>query len=114
MKGIGGNTTAILQISTVTENAIGEQIQAWADTEQLKGWLDLLSGEARYTVFDVKIQQSTHIFVCDYSPIAASVTAENARMVIDGKRYDVMLIDNPMGMGYRSHLEIYLKFTGGQ
>ena len=42
------------------------------------------------------------------------MTAENARVTIAGKRYDVMLIDNPMELGERSQLEIYLKYTGGQ
>jgi hypothetical protein len=33
-------------------------------------------------------------------------------MVINGKTYDILLIDNPMELG--SQLEFYLKFTGGQ
>jgi hypothetical protein len=35
-------------------------------------------------------------------------------MVINGKRYDVLLIDNPMELDTGSQLEFYLKFTGGQ
>ena len=35
-------------------------------------------------------------------------------MTINGKRYDILLIDNPMEMGSGSQLEFYLRFTGGQ
>ena len=40
------------------------------------------------------------------------VTSENARMLIDGLIYQIMLIDDPMNL--HQHLEIYLKFVGGQ
>ena len=39
---------------------------------------------------------------------------EDVRMIINGNRYDIMLIDNPMEMGSGSQLEFYLRFTGGQ
>lgn len=39
------------------------------------------------------------------------VTSENARIIINGVIYDILLIDNPMGMN--EHLEIYLKYIGG-
>lgn len=114
MKGIGGNTQAEIQVSTTQKNAIGEQVQAWATVQTLKGWLDLSSGDSRYTTYDAKIQESTHVFVCDYVTLDSQIKAESSRILIDGNRYDVMLIDNPMGMQHGSQLEIYLKFTGGQ
>jgi hypothetical protein len=43
-----------------------------------------------------------------------AITAESARMVINGKVYDIILIDNPMEMCSGSQLEFYLRFTGGQ
>ena len=46
--------------------------------------------------------------------LAAGIQAENSRMTINGKVYDILLIDNPMEMGSGSQLEIYLKYTGGQ
>lgn len=114
MKGIGGNTTAIIQTYTATKNEIGEQVKSWSDTQTLKGWLDLQAGDSKYTTFNAKIQESTHIFVADYVPLADGIQAENSRMTINGKRYDILLIDNPMEMGSGSQLEIYLKYTGGQ
>lgn len=114
MKGIGGNTKAIIQVSTASRNDIGEAVKTWADVQVLNGWLDLQSGNSRYSAYHAKIQESTHVFVSDYKRLDSRVTAENARLIINGDRYDVMLIDNPMGMGAGSQLEIYLKFTGGQ
>lgn len=114
MKGIGGNTTAIFQLFSTVENAIGEQEQVWKDVQTIKGWLDLQSGDSEYTTFNAKIQESTHIFIADYVELDERITAESARMVINKKQYDILLIDNPMEMGSGSQLEIYLKYTGGQ
>lgn len=114
MKGIGGNITAVIQTATTTKNAIGEQVKSWANAQSLKGWLDLSGGDSKYTNYSAKLQESTHVFVADYVPLASGIQAENSRMVIGGKLYDILLIDNPMEMGSGSQLEIYLKFTGGQ
>lgn len=114
MKGIGGNITAVIQTATTTKNVIGEQVKSWANTQTLKGWLDLSGGDSKYTNYSAKLQESTHVFVADYVPLASGIQAENSRMVINGKVYDILLIDNPMEMGSGSQLEIYLKFTGGQ
>lgn len=114
MIGIGGNTEAIIQVSTATRNEIGETVRTWNDVQILQGWLDLQGGDARYSSFHAKIQESTHVFVADYAELDSRIKAENSRMVIAGQRYDVLLIDNPMGMKQGSQLEIFLKFTGGQ
>lgn len=112
MKGIGGNTKLTIQTSTAIQNEIGESELVWADTQTIKGWLDLASGDSRYSTYYAKVQESTHIFIADYVPI--KTTAENARAVINGKLYDIMLIDNPMELQAGSQLEIYLKYTGAQ
>lgn len=107
---IGGNVTAALQASTPSTNGIGEMTKTWATVQTLHGWLDLTGGEARYTTYNAKMQESTHVFVCDYVPL--KTTTEHARMVIDNAVYDVTLMDNPMGLN--QHWEIYLRYTGGQ
>lgn len=112
MKGIGGNTRAVIQVRTVSKNAIGEQVEAWADVQTIKGWLDLNSGDAHTSTYYAKIQDSTHYFISDYVPLDERITDENSRMVIGGKHYDIRLIDNPMELN--AQLEFYLKFTGGQ
>jgi hypothetical protein len=114
MKGIGGNIRAMIQVCTSNTNDIGEHVLTWDDVQSIRGWLDLSSGEARYSTYNAKIQESTHIFIADYVALDERITAESARMVINGKRYDILLIDNPMEMGNGSQLEFYLRFTGGQ
>lgn len=110
---IGGNITAELQIrSGVEKNSIGEKTPQWKTVEQLTGWLDTSQGDSTYQTYYAKVQDSTHIFVGDYVPLDKSITSENSRMIINGKVYDVKLIDNPMEMNRQ--LEIYLKYTGGQ
>ena len=114
MKGIGGNIKAFIQICTTAKNEIHEDVQTWEDVQSVKGWLDLSSGEASYASHNAKIQESTHVFISDYVSLDSRITAETSRMVINGKHYDVLLIDNPMELGSGSQLEFYLKFTGGQ
>lgn len=114
MKGIGGNTNAVIQVSTSTKNAIGEQVKSWQTVQTLHGWLDLATGNSGYTAFYAKVQESTHVFMADYVALDPRIEAENSRMVINGRVYDIMLIDNPMEMKERSQLEIYLKYTGGR
>ncbi len=115
MKGIGGNIKAVIQVNTGTgTNEIGELVKNWADVQTIKGWLDLQSGDSRYTTFSAKIQESTHLFVADYVPLNADIKPENSRMVINGNRYDILLIDNPMEMKSGSQLEFFLRYTGGQ
>jgi len=114
MTEIGGNLTGIIQTKTTVRNAIGESVPAWSDKYELTGFLDLSSsasgGSAGYTHFNAKIEESTHIFICDY--VKLSVKAEESRMMINGEIYDIQLIDNPMNMNIQ--LEIYLKYVGGQ
>ena len=108
---IGGNIKATIQTYEVHENAIGEKVKSWLDKQTLTGWLDLAGGSSNYVTYASKVQESTHVFLCDYVPLDADIKAENARMVIGGKAYDIMIIDNPMELCQQ--LEIYLKYTGG-
>lgn len=113
MNGISGNLIGSLQLKTgTTKNEIGESIPQWSTIHNLTGWLDLSSGDSKYTSYDAKIQESTHIFICDFVQLDQRIKAENSRMIANGRVYDVMLIDNPMEMN--EQLEIYLKYTGGQ
>lgn len=114
MKGIGGNTAAFIQVRKATTNSIGEQELVWLDVQQLRGWLDLMTGSTNSSAYSTRMQDSTHIFVCDYVLLHPAVSPENARMIINGKRYSINLIDNPMEIGSGSQLEIYLRFEGGQ
>ena len=114
MRGIGGNTVGIIQVSTVSKNEMGEHVKVWEDVQQLRGWLDLASGDSRYTTYSAKVQESTHIFIADYVALDARIKPETARLLVEGQTYDIMLLDNPMGMKSGSQWEIYLKYTGGR
>ena len=109
---IHGNTRMQLQVKTVTQNAIGEQVAAWETVQTLFGWLDLQAGGTNYNTYNAKIQESTHVFIAGYVPLSNRIKAEGCRAVIDGYVYDITLIDDPIGM--HQHYEIFLKYTGGQ
>ena len=105
---IGGNTEAVLQKKGgSTTNAIGERVQDWVKISTLTGWLDLQAGDSKYT-YNAKLQESTHIFICDYVPVDQKAT--DKRLMVNGTVYDVLLIDDPMGM--HQQLEIYLRYVG--
>ena len=134
---IGGNITAKLQVKDAgTKNSIGERVHTWTDVTAIKGWLDYMTGGSNTDQYNAKVQETSHIFMCDFSsfqglsqewlwdpfrfPIdritsdtgeTVDATSENARMVINGNVYQIQLMDDPMGM--HKHLEIYLKYVGG-
>lgn len=112
---IRGNTKAILQIrNTDSKNEIGERVETWNNVINLKGWLDYINGEAGYSTFNAKVEESSHLFICDYSEsikvALEGVTSENSRMTINNSVYDVLFIDNPMELNQQ--YEIYLKKVG--
>lgn len=135
---VGGNVYALLQVKDEgRKNAIGEREHTWTDCTSILGWLDLQTGDSKYLNFNAKVQESTHVFLCDFTNLKSlstkwvwnpfnfltgiissdgreetvDVTSENARMVVNGLVYEILLIDNPMNMN--EHLEIYLRFIGG-
>ena len=118
MANIGGNTTGTVQVSTAGKNVIGEGEKKWSDVFSHAGWLDLQSGDSKYSTHKAKIEESTHVFICDYHsgiyaltiPDSKTKTVPDVRMIIKGMVYDVLLIDNPMGMN--EQLEIYLRKVG--
>lgn len=121
---IGGNTEGLFQVREKgVKNSIGACETEWYNCISIHGWLDLSTGDSKHTTFNAKIQESTHIFLCDYQSLIGNitidgqektveVTSENARMIINSLVYDILLIDNPMNMN--EQLEIYLRFIGGQ
>ena len=118
MANIGGGITGTIQVSAAVKNAIGEAEKVWRDAFNLSGWLDLQSGDSKYSTNKAKIEESTHVFICDYHsgiyaltiPDSNTKTVRDCRMIIKGMVYDVLLIDNPMEMN--EQLEIYLRKVG--
>ena len=126
-----GNVIATVQLNKAdSKNAIGERVAKWLNVAQIRGWLDFISGEAKYNTYNAKTEESSHIFICDYTKdienlyylldgtirtktgdeIGDKVTSENARMIIKGQVYDIVYIDNPMELNQQ--FEIYLKLVG--
>ena len=87
-------------------------MKTWTTVAEIKGFLDLSTGDSKYSSYDAKIQESTHVFVADWKQLPSTVKPENSRMLVDGAVYDIMLIDDPMGL--HRQLEIYLQYRGGQ
>ena len=116
---IGGNINLALQVKTTAKNDIGERIPAWETVQTLLGWLDYQSGDSPRTVYNSKIEESTHFFIGDYVELDSRIQddngnylEQNCRAIAKGKVYEIKFIDNPMGKNRQ--LEIYLKYTGGQ
>lgn len=110
MANIGGKTIGTIQTNTAVKNAIGEAVKQWADAFSHVGWLDLQSGDSKYTNHSAKLEESTHVFICDYHSGIYALAGVDCRMIIKGFVYDVLLIDNPMEMN--EQLEIYLRKVG--
>ena len=65
---VGGNIQALLQVKkNGAKNAIGERVNTWVDCTSILGWLDLSTGDSKHTTFYAKVQESTHIFLCDFT-----------------------------------------------
>lgn len=108
---IGGNIKGLLQVKTNdSTNAIGERTPTWKLSNELWGFLDYIGNSTNRNNFHTKLEESTHVFICDY--VALDKRPENKRMIIEDLEYDVVFIDDPMNL--HQHIEIYLKFTGGQ
>ena len=107
---MGGNITAVLQTKATTKNAFGEKAETWSDVQLLKGFLDFISGDSSYkSNFKGAVEETTHLFICDFDNVASQATSSQCRLIVSGKVYDVLMIDDPMGL--HQHLEIMLKYN---
>ena len=110
MKKIGGNIDCVLKIESITTSAIGEKVKGWVDLITLHGFLDLQNQGKDFATYNKAMEDSTHVFVCDYVNIVKDgkkAKATELRATIDGEDYDVTYIDDPMNLHYQ--LEIFLK-----
>ena len=107
MKKIGGNVQAIVQIKKTKRNDLGETITEFTDLKIIQGFLDYMSGESSFAVYNSKLENTTHIFICDYEDLPEE---NEIRFLINDKPYEVKLIDVPMEI--KHHMEIYLRYVG--
>lgn len=108
MKKIGGNIDCVLKSESITTSAIGEKVKSWVNYKTLHGFLDLMNNGKEFATYNKAMEDSTHVFVCDYVSIDKKATELKA--TINGKDYDVTYIDNPMELNYQ--LEVFLKRVG--
>ena len=104
MKKIDGNIQATVQIKETKRNELGETVTKYMDFKTITGYLDYMSGENTFAGYNAKLEDTTHIFICDYEELPAE---NRIRLQIDGRVYEVKLIDVPMEIKY--HMEIYLR-----
>lgn len=117
MSHIGGNTEAFIQMNEVIQNGYGNDTNNWMDVfdKPKKGFLDLVSEGTDSRSLMHRIENADYVFICDYfepSVNGTRLTTENSRIIIDGEVYEVKLYDDPMRL--HEHMEIYLKYLGGQ
>lgn len=117
MSSIGGNTAAIIQIGTFKNNDYGNDVVTWTEAfkEPVYGFLDMVNEDTNSRSLMHRVEDADYIFLCDYFvPISNGrrLTVENSRILIDGEVYEVKLYDDPMRL--HEHMEIYLKYLGGQ
>ena len=111
MAKIGGRIRGTIQTKTTEKNAMHERVPTWTDAfKDVPGWLGLQNGDSKYSNFNAKLEESTHVFLCDYNAGIYALADQDTRMVIKGFIYDVLLIDNPDEMD--EQLEIYLRKVG--
>ncbi len=117
MANIGGNTTGRFQTCKTVKNEICESEQIWEDAVNQLGFLDLQSGDSKHSNFNAKVEESTHIFLCDFNSALYALSlpdkdgaVPDVRAIFKGMVYDVLLIDNPMELN--EQLEIYLRKVG--
>ena len=107
MKKIGGNIRAIIQIKETKRNDLGETVTEFKYFKTITGYLDYISGESTFAVYNTKLQDTTHIFICDYEDLPEE---NEIRFLINDKPYEIKLIDIPMRI--KHHMEIYLRYVG--
>lgn len=113
MRKIKKRTSFVLQKQDgFTVNKIGEKVENWVDAVSFGGVLGLQSGDSKYSNYNAKIEESSHVMVCDFNSDIEALAKENTRIICKGEIYDVLLIDNPDELD--EQLEIYLRYVGGQ
>lgn len=113
MANIGGNIAGVLQLKETTENnEFGEKVSSWTNKGVFFGWLGLQGGDSKRGIYNAKIEESTHVFLCDYNEELYNYSNDthDKRMILKNAVYDVLLIDNPDELN--EQLEIYLKKVG--
>ncbi|MCL1950442.1 MAG: head-tail adaptor protein [Turicibacter sp.] len=87
--------------------ARGENEPIWTDIADIWGILDFQDEQTERISYKGKMEQSTHVFYCDYFPLEYPV--HELKFICRGKEYDILLIDDVQFWGV--HYEIALKLV---
>ena len=105
---IGGNVElTVYNKLSHDKNEIGEVEPSNSEGEKIMGFLDYISGSADLSKFYAKVEESTHVFICDY---ADNVWMFNSAVTKCGVTGYGDFVDDPMGL--HQHIEVYLKYIG--
>lgn len=84
---IGGDTELTIKVidkNSYTFDKNGKRIFESKNLKPLVGWLDLVTGDSKYD-YKAKIEDSTHVFICDYTELE-SIDVEEVRAICKRKR----------------------------
>lgn len=98
---VGGNIKASVLARKTSKNELGEDVTNYKPITKINGWLDYTGGQTKYEAFKSPVEDSTHVFICDYRDFKGD------RLIIGRNTYDVLYVDDPMGL--HLHLEIFLR-----
>lgn len=109
---IGGNVTARVVRSKMVKSARGAALESGTETiMDVRGWLDYQSGQDSHQAYGAELADTTHLFLCDYDEEYAKLRKQKGlSLEIDGDRYEVLLIDDPMSL--HRHIETFLRRVG--
>lgn len=107
---IGGNVIAHVTRVTSSKNKLGvSEKGAPSFVMELPGFIDYVNGQQN-NGYKSMVEESTHIFVSDYDESYAALSEKGLSLIVGDREYDVLLIDDPMGLHY--HIETYLQYVG--
>lgn len=108
---VGGNVTASVMREAKTKNAKGVYVVGEPErVMDITGWLDYQAGQASHLAYQAKTEDTTHVFLSDWNEAYASLSEKGLFLRIEDKRYEVLLIDDPMML--HEHIETYLRYVG--
>lgn len=108
---VGGNVSAAVMRERRERNEKGVYRTVEAEhVMDVTGWLDYQSGQASHQAYQAKTEDTTHVLVSDYDEAYAALSTSGLWLEVGGRRYEVLLIDDPMGL--HAHIEAYLRCVG--
>lgn len=108
---VGGNAAVSVVRAAKAKNEAGVAVPGEPKRiAEVRGWLDYQAGQPSHLAYQAKLADTTHVLMCDYDPALAELKTQGLSAVVGGEPYEVLLIDDPMGM--HGHLEIYLRYVG--